>query len=223
MTEFRTNFREPKLREIHKKITDTQARNIQLQAIIMKQNKEREEIWSVRDLRVTKSLAENIKQNALNYIEKHAEVGIRDFMVTNDQSDDYLIEKLPDSEVPVLSKITSEMLREDNSDISYEDLARSSYLKGFAITFLSPLIIFNKVTRNTLFKPKKYLYIIPSQTGEFTGSRSKICFPSQQVLMLFYTRIHFSFSIEIILSGCSDTKMPLTILLPMPSKVWAEL
>jgi hypothetical protein len=162
-----TDFSEPKLKEMHQIIDDQ--KSIELRAILMKQNPEKEGIWFVRDLRITPSLEREIRQNALNYIEKHAKIGIKDFDVENDQSDDYLIEKLPEYEVPVVSRILSEMRRENNSDISYNDLARSSYLKGFAITFSSTLTIFNKVTRNTLLKPKKYLYMIPSSTGEFSG------------------------------------------------------
>lgn len=169
MTENEINFREPKLKEIYKKIIETPATDLQVQAIIMRQNKEKEEIWSVRDLKITESLAESIKQIVFSYIEGHSEVGIRDFAVTNDQSDEYLIEKLPDDEVPVLSKIISEMQRSDNEDIPYDKLAKTPHLKGFAITFSSSLIVFNKVTRSTLLKPKKYLYFIPSPTGEFTG------------------------------------------------------
>lgn len=169
MSKIKINFKEPKLWEIYQKIYKTDAKDIQMQAILMKQNKEKEEIWSISDIKITEDLSTRIKENALDYIEKHAEIAIKDFTVTNDQSDDYLIEKLPDSEVPVLSKIISEMKREDNSNISYDGLARSLFLKGFAITFLSAPIIFNKVTRNTLLKPKKYLYMFPSESGEFTG------------------------------------------------------
>ena len=160
-------FREPKLKEIYQKIYEAQPGNLQLQAIMTKKNKEGEHIWSVRDTRITESLASVIKKNALNYLESHAEVEVKDFDVTGDQSDEYLVEKLPDSEVPVLNKIISEMNRRDNEDISYDELAKSSYLSGFAIIFSPTLIIFNKITRNTLFKPKKYLFFIPSSTGEF--------------------------------------------------------
>lgn len=166
--EERLNFREEKLRDIYQKIKDVPAGSLQLQAIIMKQNKEKEEIWSVKDLHITESLGDKIKTNALHYIEKHADLGMSDFSVENDQSDEYLIEKLQDNEVPVLNKIISEMRRENNGDMSYEDLAKSSFLRGFAITYSPTLIIFNKVTRNTLLKPKKFLYFIPSSTGEFT-------------------------------------------------------
>jgi len=162
-----TDFSEQKLKEMHQIIDDS--KDIELQAIFMKQNPEKEGIWFVRDLRITKQLSMIIRQNALDYIEKHAKIGIKDFDVQNDQSDVYLIEKLSEDEVPVISMILSEMLREDNSDISYDNLARSSYLKGFAIKFSSALTIFNKVTRNTLLKPKKYLYMFPSTSGEFSG------------------------------------------------------
>lgn len=168
MDRIQNDFSEPKLREIHQIITKTDAKDIQMQAVLMTQNKEKEEIWSVRDLRITEPLAEKIKKNALEYIEEHADIGIKDFTVTNDQSGDYLIEKLSDSEVPVLNKIISEMNRDDNSDISYEKLASIQDLKGFAISFSRNLIIFNKVTKNTLLKPKKYLFMFPSETGEFT-------------------------------------------------------
>ncbi len=163
------SFREAKLKKMYEDILKITKRDIQLQAIIMKQNKDGEDIWSARDLRITESLADKLKQNALDYIESHKEVEIKDFMITNDQSDDYLIEKLPDSEVPVLSKILLEMKRDDNDDISFEHLMKSTNLKGFAITFSKELIIFNKVTRGTLLKPKRFLYIIPSSTGEFAG------------------------------------------------------
>ena len=65
------------------------------------------------------------------------------------------------------------MKREDNGDISYTKLAKSSYLKGFAITFSPTLIVFNKVTKDYLLKPRKYLYLIPSLSGEFTGIEEK--------------------------------------------------
>lgn len=168
-----TDFVDPKLSEIHKKISETDAKNLQLQAIMMHQNKEKEEIWSARILRITESLAKSLKQMTLNLVKAHADVKIRDFDASNDQSDDYLIEKLADSEVPVLNKIISEMRREDSDDISYNDLVKSSYLKGFAITFSPTLIIFNKVTRQALLKPKKYLYLIPSPSGEFTDVEEK--------------------------------------------------
>ena len=92
------SFREAKLKKMYEDILKITKRDIQLQAIIMKQNKDGEDIWSARDLRITESLADKLKQNALDYIESHKEVEIKDFMITNDQSDDYLIEKLPDSE-----------------------------------------------------------------------------------------------------------------------------
>ena len=168
-----TDFVDPKLSEIHKKISETDAKNLQLQAIMMHQNKEKEEIWSARTLRITESLAESLKMMTLNLVMAHADVKIGDFDVSNDQSDDYLIERLEDSEVPVLNKIRSEMRREDSGDIFYNDLAKSSYLKGFAITFSPTLIIFNKVTRQALLKPKKYLYLIPSPSGEFTDVEEK--------------------------------------------------
>jgi hypothetical protein len=163
------NFREAKLKEMYEEIRKIPKGNIQMQAIIMKQNKEKEDIWSARELRITESLAKILKEKALSYIESLAEVEIKEFMVGNDQSDDYLIEKLPDSEVPVLNKILLEMHRDDNEDVSFEDLMKSTYLKGFAITFSKELIIFNKVTRGTILKPRKYLYIIPTTTGEFEG------------------------------------------------------
>lgn len=169
MNGIQNDFSEPKLREIYQIITKTDAKDIQMQAVLMTLNKEKEEIWSVGDLRITEPLAKKIRKNALEYVEEHADIGIKDFTVTNDQSDDYFIEKLPDSEVPVLNKITSEMNRDDNSDISYEKLARIQDLRGFAISFSRNLIIFNKATRNTLLKPKKYLIMFPSESGEFTG------------------------------------------------------
>ena len=137
----KNGFVDPKLAEIFKKISETDAKNLQLQAIMMHQNKEKEEIWSARTLRITESLAESLKMMTLNLVMAHADVKIGDFDVSNDQSDDYLIERLEDSEVPVLNKIISEMRREDSGDIFYNDLAKSSYLKGFAITFWHNYII----------------------------------------------------------------------------------
>lgn len=162
------NFREAKLEEIHKKVIETKQSDIQLQAILLKKNKEKQEIWSVSDLRITESLAKRIQEIVLNYIRTCAENEIKDFMVSNDQSDEYLIERLAESDIPVLSKIISEMRRDDNDDISFNKLTHISYLKGFAITFSPDLVVFNKVTKTNLLFPKRYLYFFPSATGEFT-------------------------------------------------------
>ncbi len=164
----RFKFREKKLEEMCNIALKTKASEIQIFAIILKEHKDEGEMWRVGNLSITESLGDKIIKLTSDYLSEKCDLKIQDFEIENDQSDDHSIDKLSDSEIPVLNKIISEMKRADNKSISYQELSTSRDLKGFAITFAKNLTIFIKVTKTNLLNSKKYFYIIPSSNGEFT-------------------------------------------------------
>lgn len=168
-----SRFKEEKLKEMFGIVENAKGSEIQIYAIMSKKNPEEVEIWDVISLSITESLGGKIKKSTSDYILSKSESDIQDFNIENDQADDYLIEKLSDSEVPVLNKILSKMKSVDNSSISFKKLSKSKDLRGFAIIFPKNLIVFNKVTNYKLLSPKKYFYIISSESGEFTDIKDE--------------------------------------------------
>ena len=167
------NFQESELKEIYGKIKGSSPKDIRMQIINKKKNEEGELVWSINSTSITESLAKKIKDVTLTYIEKCAGDPIKDFDITNDQSDKYLIEKLKLDAIPTTKKILSEMQRDDNPQIKTRKLAHSTYLVGFAVNFPSNILIFYKVTKRKLIQPQKYLLIISSNSGEFTDIKEE--------------------------------------------------
>ena len=167
------SFKEKKLEEMYKLMEETDGSEVQFYAILVKKNKEKEKIWVVNTLSITKSLGDEIIESAMESLIKKSQVRIKDFDLQSDLSPEYLIGKLADDQVPVLNKIISEMKKSDNSSISYVKLSKSTQLIGFAIEIGKKLTIFNKVTKTKLLNSKKYLYLVESPTGEVTHLEEK--------------------------------------------------
>ncbi|MCL6015230.1 Kiwa anti-phage protein KwaB-like domain-containing protein [Cuniculiplasma divulgatum] len=165
---YESSFTEKKLEEMYNLIKETDGSKVQLYAISVEKNKEKEKIWTVNTLSITKSLGDEMIESAKGYLIQKSQLRIKDFDLKSDLSPEYLIGKLADDQVPVLNKIISEMKRSDNSPISYGELSKSTHLIGFAIEIGEKITIFNKVTKARLLNPKKYLYLVESRTGELT-------------------------------------------------------
>ena len=172
------DFRDSKLKELYEKIVQTNNTSIRMQIIMRKENEENKYIWYVEEAKITDSLAADMQETFRNYFERCMDSEVKDFDISNNQSDDYLVEEISSDLVPALNKVIVEMQREDNKIIIPKKLAHSTYLKGFAITFSPDIVIFNKVTKINLLQLQKYLAIIPSSNGEFTS------FDEQNVLSI---------------------------------------
>jgi hypothetical protein len=169
----RSEFTEKKLEEMYDNLGKISGSEVQIHAIMYTKNKNNVPIWSARSISITDKLGNKIIENARNFLLENSSSNLLEYDPENDQSDGNTVTMIPDDQIPTLSKMISEINRGDNQTISFSELLKSNSLKGLAITIGKRFTIFNKVTRATLLGPKKYLFLITSDRGEFTVSKDE--------------------------------------------------